>query len=77
MGSEMCIRDRLQGLAAVPAPDLRTARIKRLRYRLLTAGARLSRLSRKIVLRFAAPRAWVAMILRLLNAFPCRVQPTG
>ena len=63
--------------AAAPEADLRTARIKRLRYRLLTAGARLSRLSRKIVLRFAAPRAWVAMILRLLNAFPCRVQPTG
>jgi hypothetical protein len=40
-------------------------------------GARLARLSRKIVLRFAAPRAWVVMIRQLLAAFPCRIQPTG
>lgn len=63
--------------AASPDPELKTARIKRLRYRLLLVGARLSRLSRKIVLRFAATRAWIAMIRRLLSAFPCRVQPTG
>ncbi len=63
--------------AAAPDPELTTARIKRLRYRLLTVGARLSRLSRKITLRFAAPRAWIGMILRLFQAFPCRVQPTG
>jgi hypothetical protein len=63
--------------AAAPEPEMATARIKRLRYRLLLVGARLSRLSRKIVLRFAAPRSWVVMIRRLLDAFPCRVQPTG
>jgi hypothetical protein len=63
--------------AAAPDPDLRVARVKRLRYGLLLAGARLTRFSRKITLRFAASRAWVAMIRRLLAAFPCRVQPTG
>ena len=63
--------------AAAPDPELRVARVKRLRYCLLLAGARLTRFSRKITLRFAASREWVAMIRRLLAAFPCRVQPTG
>jgi hypothetical protein len=63
--------------AASADPELRVARIKRLRYQFLLVGARLSRLSRKIVLRFAAPRPWVAMIRQLLAVFPCRVQPTG
>lgn len=63
--------------AASPDPELSSARIKRLRYRLLLVGARLTRFSRTITLRFAASRSWVAMIRRLLAAFPCRVQPTG
>lgn len=63
--------------AAAADPELRVARIKRLRYQFLMVGARLARLSRKIVLRFAAPRPWIAMIRQLLTAFPCRVQPTG
>jgi hypothetical protein len=63
--------------AATPDPQLQSARIKRLRYHLLVVGARLARFSRKITLRFAAPRTWITMIRRLLAAFPCRVQPTG
>jgi hypothetical protein len=63
--------------AAAADPELRVARIKRLRYQFLVVGARLARLSRKIVLRFAAPRQWIAMVRQLLAAFPCRVQPTG
>jgi hypothetical protein len=63
--------------AAAPDPELRVARVKRLRYQFLVVGARLARLSRKIVLRFAAPRRWIATIRQLLAAFPCRVQPTG
>jgi hypothetical protein len=63
--------------AAAVDPELRVARIKRVRYHLLLVGARLARFSRKITLRFAAPRAWVTMIRQLLAAFPCRVQPTG
>jgi len=63
--------------AAVPAPELADARLKRLRFHLFTVGARLTRFSRKITLRFAATRAWIAQLLRLFDAFPCRVQPTG
>jgi hypothetical protein len=43
--------------AAAPEPKMATARIHRLRYRLLLVGARLRRLSRKIVPRWAAPRS--------------------
>ena len=60
-----------------PEAEERVQRIRSVRYNLLTVGARLSRLSRKIVLRFAAPRQWVERILRIFDAFPCRVQPTG
>jgi hypothetical protein len=63
--------------SAAPDPELRGARVKSLRYHFLTASARLTRFSRKITLRFAGTRAWIAMIRRLLAAFPCRVQPTG
>lgn len=63
--------------AADPEPEGRVRRVRGVRYHLLTASARLSRLSRKIVLRFAAPREWVQRIMKVLKAFPCRVQPTG
>lgn len=63
--------------AAAPTPELRAARIKTLRFEFLMASARLTRFSRKITLRFVAPQAWVARVIRLLSAFPCRVQPTG
>ncbi len=63
--------------AAAPTPELRVARIKTLRFEFLTVGTRLTRFSRKITLRFAASQAWITRMLRLLMAFPCRVQPTG
>jgi len=63
--------------AASPDPDMSTARIKRLRYHFLVVGARITRFSRKITLRFAATQAWITIIRRLFTAFPCRVQPTG
>jgi hypothetical protein len=63
--------------AAAPEPELRVARVKTLRYQFLLVGVRLTRFSRKITLRFAAPRAWVDRMRRLLEAFPCRIQPTG
>ena len=62
--------------AADPEPENRVRRVRGVRFHVLTAGARLSRLSRKIVLRFAAPKEWVKRVLELLEAFPCRVQPT-
>lgn len=63
--------------AAAAEPELRVARVKTLRFQCLFASARLTRFSRKITLRFAAPRTWVDRICRLLAAFPCRIQPTG
>jgi hypothetical protein len=63
--------------AAAPDPEDRAVRVKSLRYNILLVGARLTRFSRKITLRFAAPHVWVTRLLRLLAAFPCRVQPTG
>jgi hypothetical protein len=63
--------------AADPEPEGRARRVRGVRYQWLQVGARLSRLSRKIVLRFAAPKEWIARVLNILKAFPCRVQPTG
>ena len=63
--------------AAAAEPEGRVARVKSLRFNLLLVSARLTRFSRKITLRFARPRAWVDRLLRMLKAFPCRVQPTG
>jgi len=63
--------------AAAPDPEARAVRVKSLRYNILLVGARLTRFSRKITLRFAAPRVWVGRLLHILAAFPCRVQPTG
>jgi hypothetical protein len=63
--------------AAAVEPEDRVARVKSLRFNLLPVSARLTRFSRKITLRFAGSRAWVDRILRLPDAFPCRVQPTG
>ncbi len=63
--------------AAAVEPEERVARVKSLRFNLLPVSARLTRFSRKITLRFAGSRAWVDRILRLPDAFPCRVQPTG
>jgi hypothetical protein len=63
--------------AAEPEPEARVARVRTIRYHLLLLGARLSRLSRKITLRFAASKERIARVLRVLEAFPCRVQPTG
>ena len=63
--------------SAADDPDKGCARIKSMRFDLLRASARLTRFSRKITLRFSGTKEWVARILRLLKAFPCKVQPTG
>jgi hypothetical protein len=63
--------------AADADPEGRVARVRRLRFNLLLSSARLTSFSRKITLRFAGTRAWVGRMIRLLDAFPCRVQPTG
>lgn len=63
--------------AAEPEPEARVARARAVRCHLLLPGARLSRFSRRITLRFAASKERIARVLRVLAAFPCRVQPTG
>ncbi len=62
---------------AIDDPDLRTARIKRLRFCYFTVTARVTRFSRKMTLRFAKCKEWVKKLLKILKKFPCRIQPTG
>jgi len=57
--------------------DSRIARIKRIRFSLFTSSARLTRFSRKITLRFSGRESWIKRVMKLLKAFPVRVQPTG
>jgi hypothetical protein len=63
--------------AAEADPEARVARVRTVRYHLLLLGARLTRFSRKITLRFAATQERIARILHVLKAFPCKIQPTG
>jgi len=63
--------------SAVSDPQMKTARIKRLRFNFFNASARLTRFSRKITLRFAKDSGWIKALLKIFKAFPCRVQPTG
>lgn len=63
--------------AAAEDPEDRVVRLRSLRFNLLNASARITRFSRKITLRFAGTQAWVDRVRILLEAFPCRVQPTG
>lgn len=58
-------------------PDVRTARIKRLRFRYFTVTSRITRFSRKMTLRFAKSKEWIKELLSILKNFPCRIQPTG
>lgn len=57
--------------------EIKTARIKRLRLDYLRVTVRLTRFSRKITMRYAATKEWIAKIRNLLAAFPCRYRPTG
>jgi len=63
--------------AAVPDADLRTARIKRLRFQLLTVTGRIVRDRRKIRLRLAASREWIARLGALFERFALRTVSTG
>jgi hypothetical protein len=63
--------------SALPDPEMKTARIKRLRFNFFNVSARLTRFSRKITLRFAKDSGWIKALLKVFKAFPCRIQPTG
>ncbi len=62
---------------ATTEPEMKTARIKKIRFRYLTVTARVTRFSRKMTLRFAARNTWIKTLLAILKAFPCRIQPTN
>jgi len=63
--------------AAAPDADLRTARIKRLRFQLLNVTGRIVRDRRKIRLRLAAPREGIASFIALFERFALRTVSTG
>ena len=63
--------------AVLPDSDLRTARLKALRFHLFQVAARVVRDSRKITVRFAASPAWMNCQRTFAKHFPCRIQPTG
>ena len=63
--------------AAVPEPEFRTARIKRLRFHFFSVAGRLVRDRRKIRLRLAATREWIGLMMRLFKKFALRTVSTG
>lgn len=63
--------------AAVPEPEFRTARIKRLRFHFFSVAGRLVRDRRKIRLRLAATREWIGLLLKLFKKFALRTVSTG
>ena len=63
--------------ATVADSDLRTARIKRLRFNLFSVGGRIVRDRRKIRLRLAASLHTVNLIAKLFESFPLRTVSTG
>jgi len=63
--------------AVVPDPELRTARLKALRFHLFQVAGRVIRDRRKITIRFAASKSWMANMQAFCKQFPCRTQATG
>lgn len=63
--------------AEAPNPDLRTARIKRLRFHYFATSGRIVRDRRKITLRLAAPSQWIAHLIKLFERFALRTVSTG
>jgi hypothetical protein len=63
--------------AVLPDTELRTARLKALRFHLFQVAARVVRDSRKISVRFAASKTWMVNMRTFCKQFPCRTQATG
>ena len=74
-----CIAYNLSSVIRATAPDenLRTARLKQLRFHLFDVAARVARDRRKISVRFAASGAWVKQLIAFFSIFELRTQPTG
>ena len=60
-----------------PDATLRTAHMKRLRFTIFQVSGRVVRDRRKIWLRLAASREWIAQLTQLFAAFPLPTQATG
>ncbi len=63
--------------AVLPDDNLRTARLKAIRFHLFQVAARVVRDSRKITIRFAASKDWMNNLRAFCKQFPCRTQATG
>lgn len=63
--------------AVLPDDNLRTARLKAVRFQLFQIAARVIRDSRKITVRFAASKEWMNNLRAFCKQFPCRTQSTG
>ncbi len=60
-----------------PEEELRTAKLKRLRFHIFSMTGRIVRDRRKIRLRFVASSAWIRRLIRLFELFPLITRATG
>jgi hypothetical protein len=60
-----------------PNAELRTAKLKRLRFELFSVTGRIVRDRRKISLRLCASRQWIEQFIQLFNRFPLTTRSTG
>ena len=60
-----------------PDETLRTAHMKRLRFSIFNVSGRVVRDRRKMWLRLAASREWIAQLTQLFEAFPLLTHATG
>lgn len=60
-----------------PDDELRTAKLKRLRFHIFSTTGRIVRDRRKIRLRLVASAAWIRKLIRLFELFPLTTRATG
>jgi len=60
-----------------PEEELKTAKLKKLRFAIFSVTGRIVRDRRKIRLRFAAPREWIRRLMKFFDLFPLLTRPTG
>lgn len=60
-----------------PEEELRTAKLKRLRFHIFSISGRIVRDRRKMRLRFVASSAWIQRLIRLFDLFPLTTRATG
>ena len=60
-----------------PEEELRTAKLKKLRFAIFGVTGRVVRDRRKISLRFCASQQWIAHLIGLFDRFPLTTRSTG